>query len=158
MSGLLGLDVGERRIGVAWGDPATGVVRPLRTVGRGRTEDDVRTIGRVAAESGAEAIVVGLPLDARGGEGSQAAAIRAWADAVLPQIGLPVRWRDERHTSMRAEARLGGLPRGRSGGPPSPAARRAWRARVDREAAAEILRAELDATDARDPEDREDRG
>jgi RNase H-fold protein (predicted Holliday junction resolvase) len=52
--------------------------------------------------------------------------------------------RDERLTSHLAEARLGPMPRGRSGGPPSRTQRDVYRARVDREAAAIILQDELD--------------
>jgi RNase H-fold protein (predicted Holliday junction resolvase) len=53
--------------------------------------------------------------------------------------------RDERLTSHLAEQRLGPMKRGRSGGPPTRAQRQAYRARVDREAAAIILQDELDA-------------
>jgi RNase H-fold protein (predicted Holliday junction resolvase) len=56
-----------------------------------------------------------------------------------------LRLRDERLTSERAEHRIGPAGRGRSGGPPSPARRDAYRARVDREAAALILQDDLDA-------------
>ena len=88
---------------------------------------------------------VGLPLHADGSEGEQARRTREWAAAVEPIIGLPLRFRDERLTSQAAEARLGRAPRGRSGGPPSATQRRARRARLDREAAALIVQAELDA-------------
>ena len=54
-------------------------------------------------------------------------------------------YRDERLTSHLAEQRLGPMPRGRSGGPPTAHQRAAYRARVDREAAAIILQDELDA-------------
>jgi RNase H-fold protein (predicted Holliday junction resolvase) len=53
--------------------------------------------------------------------------------------------RDERLTSHLAEQRLGPMKRGRSGGPPTASQREAYRARVDREAAAIILQDELDA-------------
>jgi RNase H-fold protein (predicted Holliday junction resolvase) len=53
--------------------------------------------------------------------------------------------RDERLSSFEAERRLGRMPRGRSGGPPSRTQRNAFRARVDREAASVILQDELDA-------------
>lgn len=142
---LLGVDVGERRIGVAVGDASSGRVRALATIRRSDPERDAATLARLADEHGAAEIVVGLPLSLDGSEGPQAAATRRWADEVEPLLGIPLCWRDERRTSVDAEAHLGGLGRGRSGGPPSPAARNAYRARVDREAAAAILRAELDA-------------
>jgi RNase H-fold protein (predicted Holliday junction resolvase) len=53
--------------------------------------------------------------------------------------------RDERLSSFEAERRLGRMPRGRSGGPPSRTQRNAFRARIDREAASVILQDELDA-------------
>ena len=142
---LLGLDVGERRIGVAVGDAATGRVRALATIRRSDPERDGATLRRLAEEHDAAELVVGLPLSLDGSEGPQAAATRRWVDEVEPFLRLPVSWRDERRTSVNAEARIGSVGRGRSGGPPSPAARNAYRARVDREAAAAILQAELDA-------------
>lgn len=139
------MDVGDRRIGVALGDLVTGEVRPLATLRRLDSEADATALRRLADEQGATELVVGLPLRPDGSEGTQAAITRAWASDVEPRLGLPVFWRDERHTSQNAEARLGAARRGRSGGPPSAAALRAYRARVDREAAALIVQAELDA-------------
>jgi RNase H-fold protein (predicted Holliday junction resolvase) len=70
------------------------------------------------------------------------------------ELGLPVGFRDERLTSHLAEARLGPMKRGRSGGPPSKTQRDAYRARVDREAAAIILQDELDTRAGRRPSTR----
>lgn len=145
MTALLGLDVGERRIGVAIGNTATGGVRPLLTLSRTSSAREAATLRTLAAEHGVTELVIGLPLDRAGEVGPQAAVIQAWAAEVGPLVGLPIAWRDERHTSQAAEQRIGGAPRGRSGGPPSAAARNAYRARIDREAAAVILQAELDA-------------
>ena len=143
---LLGVDVGERRIGVAVGSVAGRSARPLTTIGRGRQPaDDAKVLARMAAEQGATGLVVGLPLNADGSEGPQAARTRDWAGVVAAESGLPVRFRNEHLSSVRAEDRIGGRSRGRSGGPPSAARREAQRARVDREAAALILQDELDA-------------
>lgn len=145
MTRLLGLDLGERRIGVAVAD-SDGIAMPLTTLRRATTiEADAQAVERVASEQGATEIVVGLPLDVSGGEGSQAAITRAWVDAVRPHLSAALRYRDERLTSHLAEQRLGPMKRGRSGGPPSRTQRDAYRARVDREAAAIILQDELDA-------------
>jgi putative Holliday junction resolvase len=145
MTTLLGLDVGERRIGVAVADPQSGRVRALATIRRSDPERDAATLRRLAQEHRAAELVVGLPLSLDGSEGPQATATRSWAEAVAPFLPLPVSWRDERRTSVNAEARLGSVGRGRSGGPPSAAAMNAYRARVDREAAVAILQSELDA-------------
>jgi putative Holliday junction resolvase len=149
VSRLLGIDLGERRIGIAVADLG-GIAMPLTTLRRGPDPSvDAAAIARLAAEQGATEIIVGLPLDMSGGEGSQAAITRAWVDAVQPLLEARVGYRDERLTSHLAEQRLGPMKRGRSGGPPSRTRRDAHRARVDREAAAIILQDELDARAAR---------
>jgi RNase H-fold protein (predicted Holliday junction resolvase) len=78
-----------------------------------------------------------------------AVAARAWAAAVGERLGLPVSLRDERLSSHVAESRLGPMPHGRSGGPPSRTQRERYRARVDREAASVILQDEIEARRAR---------
>jgi putative Holliday junction resolvase len=144
---LLGIDLGDRRIGVAVGDLATGSVVPLATLRRARkVEQDADVLGRLAREQRIAALVVGLPLDMDGSEGPQAARTREWAAAIETATALPIRFRDERLTSVRAEQRLGPAGRGASGGPPSPARLEAYRARIDREAAALILQDEIDAS------------
>jgi putative Holliday junction resolvase len=152
VSRLLGLDLGERRIGVAVAD-ADGLATPLTTLRRAATTAaDAEAIARLLAEQRAVEIVVGLPLEAAGHEGSQARLTRDWVDAVSPLLPAPIRYRDERLTSHVAEGRLGPMKRGRGGGPPSRTQRDAWRARVDREAAAIILQDELDARAAAAPD------
>jgi putative Holliday junction resolvase len=142
---LLGIDLGDRRIGVAIADTETGSVKPLLTIRRGTHAQDAATLGQISQERHAEELVVGLPLHRDGRESEQSERTRAWVAQVSPRLGLPVAFRDERLTSEAAEARMGHAPRGRSGGAPSAQARNAWRARIDREAAADILQRELDA-------------
>jgi putative Holliday junction resolvase len=149
---LLGVDLGERRIGIAVGDVAARSAAPLTTLGRSRKPaQDGRVLARLAAEQRAGVLVVGLPLNDDGSEGPQAAATRAWAAAVAAESGLPLLFQDERLTSQRAERLIGGPPRGRSGGPPGPGQREAHRARIDREAAALILQDHFDSLAAADP-------
>jgi len=146
MSRLLGIDLGERRIGVAIADP-DGSAMPLVTLRRGRSVTvDAEALQRLMSDHGAMELIVGLPLEADGREGPQVALTRAWVEAISPQLGdAVIRFRDERLSSHVAEGRVGPMKRGRSGGPPSATQRSAWRARVDREAAAIILQDELDA-------------
>jgi putative Holliday junction resolvase len=143
---ILGIDLGERRIGLALTDDPDSAPRAHSTIRRGRASaDDARRLaGIIAAESVAE-IIVGLPLEASGVEGDQARRTREWVDAVSPALTVPMAYRDERLSSHLAEQRLGPMPRGRSGGPPTPHQREEYRARVDREAAAIILEDELSA-------------
>jgi putative Holliday junction resolvase len=145
MTVLLGIDLGDRRIGVAAGDTATGTVKPLLTLRRGTSTEDAEAINRLCQERRADALIVGLPLHSDGSESEQSRRTRAWVDDITPLLGLRVTLRDERLTSQAAETRMGRAPRGRSGGAPSAKARNAWRARIDREAAADILQREIDA-------------
>ena len=142
---LLGIDLGERRIGLAVADDDGSAARPHSTLRRGRDLDaDAAALAAVVEALGIDALVVGLPLEASGEEGPMATQTRAWGDAIRERLDLPVSFRDERLSSHLAEARLGPMKRGRSGGPPSKTQRDAHRARVDREAAAIILQDELD--------------
>lgn len=149
MTRLLAIDLGERRIGVALGDTESGAVKPLATIRRAEAARDATSIARLAIEQAATEVVVGLPLNVDGSEGEQARRTRAWAAEIAATVTLPLSWRDERHTSQRAESIAGRQGRGRAGGPPSPKARNAYRARIDRLAAAGIAQAELDARTAR---------
>jgi putative Holliday junction resolvase len=146
VSRLLGVDLGERRIGLAVADRDGTPARPLATVRRARRiEGDASALARIVGEQAVGELVVGLPLEASGADGPQARLTRMWAEAIAATLGLPMSYRDERLTSHLAEQRLGPMPRGRSGGPPTAHQRDTYRARVDREAAAIILQDELDA-------------
>jgi putative Holliday junction resolvase len=145
VSRLLGIDVGDRRIGLALADEGLDPPHPLATIRRAASvDDDAAVIRRIVLEQAVDELIVGLPLEASGIEGTQADLTRQWALAIAERIDLPLGFRDERLTSHRAEQRLGPMKRGRSGGPPTPAQRDAYRARVDRESAAIILEDELD--------------
>lgn len=146
MTRLLGIDLGERRIGLAIAEPGRDPARPLATIARSASMTaDAERLATIIREQVIDVLVVGLPLNANGDEGPMAQAARAWAMAMSDAIGIPMRLRDERLSSHRAESRLGPMPRGRSGGAPSPTQRDRYRARVDREAAAIILEDELEA-------------
>jgi putative Holliday junction resolvase len=145
---ILGIDLGDRRIGLAIAEGDGLSARALATVNRAASKapvDDARTLARFVSEQGIAELVVGLPLEASGAHGTMAAAAATWASAVAECLGLPVTMRDERLSSHLAESRLGPMPRGRSGGPPSRTQRDRYREKVDREAAAIILQDELDA-------------
>lgn len=151
MTRLLGVDLGGRRIGLAVADPAIEPARPLATVPRGTgIEEDAATLRPIVEREGVTEVILGLPLDFDGAEGAQAVETRAWGEKIAVALGLPVLLRDERLSSDRAGQVIGPMKRGRSGGPPTTAQRRAYRARLDREAAAIILRDELDARARRD--------
>lgn len=145
MRRLLAIDLGVRRIGLAVGDVDGGEARGLGVLRRRSLDDDAAALGRLVLEQRIVGLVVGLPRNTDGTEGPQAAATREWGVAVAGLLRLPLAWRDERWTSQLAEANLGRVRRGRSGGPPSRQALSRRRAAVDQEAARLILQAELDA-------------
>jgi putative Holliday junction resolvase len=147
MTRALGVDLGERRIGIAIADGPGAGARPLITLRRGKHIDaDVAALEELLAAHAIEELVVGLPIDAAGHEGPQAQLTRAWVRDIEARLGdhVTITLRDERLSSHVAESRLGPMKRGRSGGPPSKHQRDTYRARVDREAAAIILQDELD--------------
>lgn len=109
MTRYLGLDVGDRRIGVAVAEDTFGIARPLPTLRRHDVAADVRAVGEIARREEATAVVIGLPLTLRGEEGPQARRVRRFAEACAP-LGLPVDLYDERYTTTEA-VRLGASDR-----------------------------------------------
>ena len=147
MTRVLGIDLGERRIGIALADGPGAGARPLTTLPRGRAmERDVRALQELIDRHHVTELVIGLPLEAAGQEGPQAARTRDWVErlGVALDRAVAIAFQDERLTSHVAESRLGPMPRGRSGGPPTKQQRDVYRAKVDREAAAIILQDWLD--------------
>jgi putative Holliday junction resolvase len=114
---LLGVDWGERRIGLALSDETQLLAQPLTTLTRRAGKRfPLRRLLALAQEHAVAAVVVGLPLDAAGEEGAAAAAARALADAIARHSGLPVELWDERFTTARvrgAVREMGGSTRGR---------------------------------------------
>lgn len=139
MARILGVDSGERRIGLAISDETELVARPLLVIQR--REDALKRaldeIQHVAAREGAERLVVGLPLNADGSEGHQARRARALAKLLEKVVARPVELWDERLSSVEAERQL--HEQGRS-------VRRLRQAGgIDAHAAAVILQDYLDA-------------
>jgi putative Holliday junction resolvase len=132
----LGVDLGRARIGLALADDVLRTARPLDTVRHVNADADLAAIVEVAREWEVERAVVGLPLNMDGTEGSGARHARAFAARLADALGLPVEVFDERLSTFEAEQRL------RERGVPS----RAFRAKVDAEAAAVILQGWLDRT------------
>ncbi len=138
MARILGVDYGERRIGLAVSDPTATIAQPLPTLLRRRGKrPPVAALARIAAEQEAVALVIGLPLTPAGEESDWTREVRAVGDRLAERTGLPITFVDERMTSVRAEraVRSLGLPK----------ARREEKSRVDTAAAILILQAHLNA-------------
>lgn len=106
MARVIGLDIGERRIGVAISDPERRLAVPLRIIERRNDDADLQTIVQLAREERADTFVVGNPLTLAGEAGQQAKLARAFADRLAKRSGLRVELCDERLSSVQAE-RLG---------------------------------------------------
>lgn len=138
MARILGIDYGERRIGLALSDPLGMIAQPLPTLTRRRGKrPPVAPLARLAEENEAEAIVVGLPLTSGGDESDWTREVRAFGDALADRTGLPVAYQDERMTSVRAERAIRSLN--------LPKVRRENKDRIDAAAAVLILQAYLDS-------------
>jgi putative Holliday junction resolvase len=105
VSAVIGLDHGSRRIGVAVGNEETGQAFPRPALMRRNMTADLEQIAVLAGAEGTRRIVLGLPRNMDGSEGSQAAAARAFG-AQLTAIGLEVAFVDERLSSWQAGEQL----------------------------------------------------
>lgn len=130
---LVGLDVGDRRIGVAVSDPTGALATPVEVYYRRDRATDVGHMVRLVRELEASGIVVGLPRNMNGSEGPQAEKTRDFASS-LAGAGLAVSLWDERLSTVEATRRL--VEAGRRG--------KSIRQRIDSEAAALILESYLD--------------
>lgn len=131
---LLGLDVGEARVGVAVSDPDATVASPVAVLDGRLLARDIRPLRALAEDYEVAGLVVGLPVGMNGEEGQQAAAVRTTADAWSVALGLPVTYVDERLSSAEAARSM------RAAGVPA----RKQRGQLDMVAAALILQSHLD--------------
>jgi len=138
---ILGLDVGQRRIGMAVSDGTRTLARPLRVVLTTGLERDaldlaVAEIERVAAEEdGLSLVVVGLPRRLDGSMSDMTPKVEAFSARLRGRLHVPVVFQDERLSSREAESRLA-------------VREKDWRVRkkkLDAAAAAVILQDHLDA-------------
>lgn len=132
---VLGLDIGERRIGVAVSDPSGSIASPVRVLDARAVLGDPAPLLRLVDDYEVETVVVGLPLTMAGEEGPQARIARAAGEKLARRLPVPVVYWDERLSS--AEARRVMTASGVSD--------RDKRGRVDMVAAAVFLQSYLDA-------------
>ncbi len=134
---VLGLDLGDARIGVAISDDRRRIAVPLGTVRTGAPAD-VKEIADLVQGHGATLVVIGHPLHLSGEAGERAHHAERFAEALDAFLDVPVLLQDERLSSVEADRAL--REAGASG--------RERRQAVDRSAATVILQAWLDAAGA----------
>ena len=131
---LLGLDLGEKTIGLALSDTLLTVATPMQTLKRGKFGADAAGLDTIISEQGVGALVVGLPLNMDGSDGPSAQSARAFARNWSARSPLPVVLQDERLSTSAVTRTLleADASRARRG------------AVVDKMAAAYILQGALD--------------
>jgi putative Holliday junction resolvase len=133
VAALIGLDLGEKTIGLAVSDPSRAFASPIETLPKRKFSADAAALAAAAAERGAAGVVLGLPRNMDGTEGPRAQSARAFARNLARALGLPVLLWDERLSTAAVERAMIAADLSRK--------RRAER--VDRAAAAYILEGAL---------------
>jgi putative Holliday junction resolvase len=93
---LLGLDLGEKTIGLALSDTMLRVATPLETLKRGKFSVDAVTLEAIIAKHGVGGLVIGLPLNMDGTDGPSAQSARAFGRNFANRSPLPIVFWDER--------------------------------------------------------------
>ncbi len=139
---LLGIDLGEVRVGLALSDPGQVVASPVETlhVPRDRDGPAIDALADAAVRLEAAALVIGYPRRLDGREGAPAQRAKRFADALRERTGLPTRLIDERFSTVEAERVL----------LDADVSRRDRKSSVDRVAASVLLQTVLESQ-RRDP-------
>ena len=131
---LLGLDLGEKTIGVALSDTTRSIATPLETLKRGRFKTDAAILMKLITEHGIAGLIVGLPLNMDGSDGPSAQSARAFARNFESVSDCPMVLVDERLSTAAVTRTL----------IDADASRRRRGQLVDKMAAAYILQGALD--------------
>ena len=99
----LGLDVGQKRIGVAGCDGTGLIATGLTTIVRKSYPQTIEDLRRIANDRGVEILVIGLPYSMDGSIGTQARHVQKFAETISKALSLPFEYMDERLTSYQAE-------------------------------------------------------
>ena len=103
MGRVLGLDVGDRRIGLALSDPSGILASPLVIIEHTTEMQDIEAILKIVKEREAERIIAGLPRLMNGDIGPQAQKVQTFTEAMRLSTQIPIEYRDERLTTVTAQ-------------------------------------------------------
>lgn len=132
---FLGLDVGDKRIGVALSDEMALIASPRETLERKGTKKDVAYLLDLATREGVSEILVGMPFSLDGTAGPQAEKVARFVEALRASAAVPVTTWDERLSTVVAERAM----------IEADVSRAKRRGALDRVAAALILQSYLDS-------------
>jgi putative Holliday junction resolvase len=102
----LGIDVGERRIGLALSDPTGVLCTPYAVLDRRRGGRHYERVADIVEREAVTRIVVGLPRTASGETGPQARRVQRWAEGLRGCVAVPLIYWDEGYSSLEAARRL----------------------------------------------------
>ena len=100
---IIGIDYGQKRIGVALSDCSGTIATPYKVVECKCEKMAINEILRICEDTGADKIIVGLPLNMNGSSGKMAESVKSFCDSLRHTTGLPVEKWDERLSSAQAE-------------------------------------------------------
>jgi len=100
---ILALDLGKRRIGLALSDPLGITAQGLPTLDRTNLRQDLAELARLIEEREVGLLLIGYPLHLSGREGRQAEYTREFAEKLTARTGVPIRYWDERLTTVEAQ-------------------------------------------------------
>ena len=99
----LGLDVGDKRIGVALSDPQGILASPFTIINRHDNQRAIEAIVGMVTQNQVGRIIVGLPLSMNGSTGQQAEKVKTFTRELCDQTEVPVEFRDERLSTVEAQ-------------------------------------------------------
>ncbi len=97
---LLGIDLGEKTIGLALSDTTLMVATPMETLKRGKFGADAASLEKIVAQHNVGGIVLGLPLNMDGSDGPAAQSARAFGRNLANRLSIPVVFWDERLSTV----------------------------------------------------------
>ena len=103
---VVGLDLGEKTIGVAVSDLGRMIASPLRLIRKTKFTEDANRLFALMEDRGAAGVVIGLPVNMDGTEGSRCQSVRAFARNLLRLRELPIAFWDERMSTMAVQRML----------------------------------------------------
>ena len=99
---VLGLDVGDRTIGVAVSDPLGFTAQGITTIRRKNIETDIAQIVDICSQYNVETIVSGLPKNMNGTIGEQAEKVQSFCEVLKEAVNIEIKFWDERLTTVAA--------------------------------------------------------
>lgn len=102
MGRIIGLDYGEKRIGIALADPLGITAQPFRTITGTSERDKIKQISSMVQDLNVQKIVIGFPLTLRGSKGKSAKRVEEFAKKLSCKVSAVIVYWDERFTSVQA--------------------------------------------------------